>query len=486
MSRCPAGVDVVVQGSPAHAFYAVDEGRVVVHRDGACSRISDAGDSFGERGLLDNAPRNATVTTEVETPSCCASRVPCCSTSLEQAPMLTDGARPQRGRPGCRRRARGRAGVGRRPALGRRMSVDGRDGRRGRRRLPRASGRSTSAWPSSARAIVIVDEAGHWSERLVEDGVAEQLDRDRRSPATPDADAAAVRRRARRGGRAAGRRPDVLGDARAGRGAGGGRARAFPATRSRPWTSARSKLRTRERVRARRPADAEVARVQSLDELYAAAADDRVPGRGQAGVRRERRRDASGSTPRVAPEHLLARAQRARDHERRRSPRGQRPRRWRSTSTASSSTSTSCSTTASASSRACPRTGRPPSPRFRRPDFTARPITAPSARSAGSWSSSVADGPGVRVHARRAARRGQVHVAGAAHRRGQRAAWAVGGSSRSSRPCGAWTDRGARCARRSGSRRQLDAEPEAALCRRRHVRLRAGDRAGWQRSASTR
>ncbi len=59
----PAGVDVVVQGAPAHAFYAVMEGRVVVRRDGTEVARLGPGDHFGERGLLDNAPRNATVAT---------------------------------------------------------------------------------------------------------------------------------------------------------------------------------------------------------------------------------------------------------------------------------------------------------------------------------------------------------------------------------------------------------------------------------------
>jgi len=63
----PPGVDVVVQGAPAHAFYAVVEGRVVVHRDGRKVVHLGAGDSFGERGLLDNTARNATVTTETDT-----------------------------------------------------------------------------------------------------------------------------------------------------------------------------------------------------------------------------------------------------------------------------------------------------------------------------------------------------------------------------------------------------------------------------------
>jgi MFS family permease len=63
----PAGVDVVVQGAPAHAFYAVADGRVVVHRDGTAVVHLGPGGSFGERGLLDRAPRNASVTTEMDT-----------------------------------------------------------------------------------------------------------------------------------------------------------------------------------------------------------------------------------------------------------------------------------------------------------------------------------------------------------------------------------------------------------------------------------
>lgn len=60
----PPGVDVVVEGAPAHAFYAVLDGRVVVHHDGTAIAHLGAGDYFGERGLVDEAPRNATVTTE--------------------------------------------------------------------------------------------------------------------------------------------------------------------------------------------------------------------------------------------------------------------------------------------------------------------------------------------------------------------------------------------------------------------------------------
>jgi CRP-like cAMP-binding protein len=66
-SDLPPGVDVIVQGMPADSFYAVVTGRVGVHRDGKTVVHLGPGDSFGERGLLDGAPRNATVTTELET-----------------------------------------------------------------------------------------------------------------------------------------------------------------------------------------------------------------------------------------------------------------------------------------------------------------------------------------------------------------------------------------------------------------------------------
>lgn len=59
----PPGVDIVVEGAPAHAFYAVIDGMVIVHRGGEFVAHLGPGDFFGERGLLDRAPRNATVTT---------------------------------------------------------------------------------------------------------------------------------------------------------------------------------------------------------------------------------------------------------------------------------------------------------------------------------------------------------------------------------------------------------------------------------------
>lgn len=59
----PEGVDVVLQGAPAHAFYVILHGEVAVHRDGKRVAVLGDGDHFGERGILDAAPRNATVTT---------------------------------------------------------------------------------------------------------------------------------------------------------------------------------------------------------------------------------------------------------------------------------------------------------------------------------------------------------------------------------------------------------------------------------------
>ena len=84
----PRGVNVVVQGSPAHAFYAMVDGRVVVQRDGAVLAHLGPGDSFGERGLLDNAPRNATVRTETDTTLLRIDGAVLLD-SLEGAPMLT-------------------------------------------------------------------------------------------------------------------------------------------------------------------------------------------------------------------------------------------------------------------------------------------------------------------------------------------------------------------------------------------------------------
>jgi MFS family permease len=84
----PPGVDVVAQGAPPRAFYAVVEGRVVVHRDAKVLAHLGPGDSFGERGLLDSTPRNATVTTEIDTTVLRVEGSVLLDT-LQMAPMLT-------------------------------------------------------------------------------------------------------------------------------------------------------------------------------------------------------------------------------------------------------------------------------------------------------------------------------------------------------------------------------------------------------------
>lgn len=96
----PPGVDVVLEGTPAHAFYAVIDGQVVVHRNGDVVAHIGPGGSFGERGLLDSAPRNATVTTEQET-TVLRIEGDALLEALEQAPVLTtaldrsNGGRPR-------------------------------------------------------------------------------------------------------------------------------------------------------------------------------------------------------------------------------------------------------------------------------------------------------------------------------------------------------------------------------------------------------
>jgi MFS family permease len=97
----PAGVDVVVQGTPAHALYAIVDGRVVVHRDGVVRVHLGTGDSFGERGLLDNAPRNATVTTEMDTTVLSIDGAVLLE-ALEGAPMLTSALNRSSTAPGVK------------------------------------------------------------------------------------------------------------------------------------------------------------------------------------------------------------------------------------------------------------------------------------------------------------------------------------------------------------------------------------------------
>lgn len=58
----PAGASVVAEGDPADSFYLIQSGRCTVQADGALVAELGGGDSFGEEGLLNQLPRNASVT----------------------------------------------------------------------------------------------------------------------------------------------------------------------------------------------------------------------------------------------------------------------------------------------------------------------------------------------------------------------------------------------------------------------------------------
>jgi carnosine synthase len=266
----PAGVDVVVQGAPAHALFAIVDGTAVVQRNGLRVDRMGPGEVFGERGLLDNAPRNATVTTDSD-----ATLLRIDGEALIEALQAVPAMRPAldvggRGRDHRETSARARTAV----PLDRPAGIDGATvvvvsaGYPGKRRI-------YERMAQLGARLVIVDERGHWSERLVDEGVAARW-----LAATVTGDADVDARAVLDVLRGADEQPDgiltfwedsVTVAARVAVALG------LPGNPIEAVDAARSKLRTRElSARLGLPTPRAV-RVRSLDELYAAAADIGFP-----------------------------------------------------------------------------------------------------------------------------------------------------------------------------------------------------------------
>ena len=262
----PSGIDVVVQGAPAHALFAVVDGSVVVHRNGVPVVRLGPGDPFGERGLLDNAPRNATVTTQSD---CTLLRIDgeALTEALQAAPFMRT-ALDVVSAPIAEPSPRTPAGLDSPVEVKGATVVVVRAGYPGKRPIYE---RLAALGPR----VVVIDEPGQWSQQLANDGIADPW---LAAPVTgdPDSDAQAVLDALRE----ADVRPDgvltFLEDsvpvaARVAAALG------LPGNPVEAVDAARSKFRTRE-ISARLGLPTPRAlRVSSLDELYAAAADIGFP-----------------------------------------------------------------------------------------------------------------------------------------------------------------------------------------------------------------
>lgn len=266
----PPGVDVVVQGAPAHALFAVVDGSVLVHRNGVAVVRLGPGDPFGERGLLDSAPRNATVTTQSDSTLLRIdgeALIEALQAAPAMRPLLEGVSAPVSEDPGDARSKRAPEFESLLDVRGATVVVVGAGYASKRRIYERIN--------ELGAHIVVVEEPGHWSEQLASDGVA---DRWVSAPISgePETDAQAVVEALS----AAGVKPDgvltfwensapVAARVAAALGLPGNPVDAVDATRS--------KLRTREISARLGLATPRAARVRSLDELYAAAADIGFP-----------------------------------------------------------------------------------------------------------------------------------------------------------------------------------------------------------------
>ncbi len=266
----PAGVDVVAQGAPAHALFAVVEGSVVVHRNGVQVVRLGPGEHFGERGLLDNLPRNATVTTASE---CTLLRIDgeAFIEALEAAPAMRpslDVVSAPVSDSASGEAAKSAAGLDSPvEVLGATVVVVG-AGYPSKRRI-------YERMAQLGASVVIVEEPAHWSERLVEEGVVAQWIC---APVTGSADADAQAVIDALG--AADVRPDgvlTFWENSMPVAARVAAALDLPGNPVDAVDASRSKLRTREMSTRLGLATPRAARVRSLDELYAAAADIGFP-----------------------------------------------------------------------------------------------------------------------------------------------------------------------------------------------------------------
>ena len=131
-----------------------------MHRDGNEVARLGPGDYFGERGLLDNAPRNASVTT-AEPSTVLRLEGNVLLDVLSSAPTLRTAIDRSREEDGPRRRCYVEAVMS---MEGKTLAIVG-AGYWGKRR-------SYARLADLGARLVVIDEQGHWSSSLVDDGIA--------------------------------------------------------------------------------------------------------------------------------------------------------------------------------------------------------------------------------------------------------------------------------------------------------------------------